>query len=192
MKTDVDAAVELHGHLSPGVALGIRMSRVALERLGARRRDRRLLAIAETPLCLPDAIQVVTGCTLGNKNMVVKDYGKLALTLIRRDINRGVRVALRENGAPLPGKIRRWVTRRGGKKTRKEEHELAHMLLNLDERYLTIAEVELKSLPRPRRTRITACEECGELAPRGLTTTRDGKRLCRACTGKAYYRVVEN
>ncbi|HIH44988.1 MAG TPA: formylmethanofuran dehydrogenase, partial [Candidatus Methanoperedenaceae archaeon] len=53
----VELAIGLHGHLASGVALGLRMSEIALERLKAKKGDKTLIGISETARCLADAMQ---------------------------------------------------------------------------------------------------------------------------------------
>jgi formylmethanofuran dehydrogenase subunit E len=93
----VKLAIDLHGHLAPGIALGLRMSEIALIRLGVEKGNKYLVGISETARCLADAMQAATGCTLGHGNAFVEDYGKLALTIGDMRTGRGVRVALRED-----------------------------------------------------------------------------------------------
>ena len=59
----------LHGGLCPGI-------------LGASPGDR-LYAVCETRKCAPDPIQVILGCTAGNKGLLVLPIGRFALTLNR-------------------------------------------------------------------------------------------------------------
>jgi formylmethanofuran dehydrogenase subunit E len=73
-----DRGVEFHGWLSPGLVIGIFMVDLAKEVLGPREL---IDAVVETKACVPDAIQLMTHCTYGNGWMVVKDWGKMALTL---------------------------------------------------------------------------------------------------------------
>ena len=52
-------------------------------------------AIADTDACGVDAVQVLTGCTTGKGNLIIRDWGKQVFTLGRRSDGRMVRVALR-------------------------------------------------------------------------------------------------
>ena len=73
-----DRGVEFHSYLSPGLVVGIFMVDLAKEILGP---CDLIDAVVETKACVPDAIQLMTHCTYGNGWMVVKDWGKMALTL---------------------------------------------------------------------------------------------------------------
>jgi formylmethanofuran dehydrogenase subunit E len=75
MKTLEDIA-EFHGHTCPGLAIGYRVSRYALEALGGRSEDEELVAVVENDSCAVDAVQVMTGCTFGKGNLIFHDYGR--------------------------------------------------------------------------------------------------------------------
>ena len=49
-------------------------------------------AVAETAKCLPDAVQILTPCTLGNGWMRVLNLGRYALSLYDKYTGEGVRV----------------------------------------------------------------------------------------------------
>lgn len=73
-----------HGHLCPGLAIGIQASNIALREIGAHSADEEVIAVVETDMCAVDAVQFLTGCTFGKGNLIFRDYGKNAFTFIRR------------------------------------------------------------------------------------------------------------
>ena len=87
-----------HGYVAPGVVLGGIMVEVARRQLPAELFD----AICETRNCLPDAIQLLTPCTIGNGWLKVVNVGRFALTLYDKYQGEGVRVFLD------PAKIADW------------------------------------------------------------------------------------
>lgn len=94
--------VDFHGHLCPGLALGIRAAHIALEQIGPHAGDEEVVAIVETDMCGVDGIQFLTGCTLGKGNLIHHDYGKNAYTFIRRSDGRAIRVSGRSRGGAPP------------------------------------------------------------------------------------------
>ena len=85
--------VAFHGHSCPGLAVGYRMSRAAMDALSEMRSgDEQLVAIVENDACGVDALQCVTGCTFGKGNLIFRDFGKQVFTLYSRDSRKGVRV----------------------------------------------------------------------------------------------------
>ncbi len=87
-----DDVVDFHGHVCPGLALGYRVSILALKELGERAADEELVAIVENNSCAVDAVQVITGCTYGKGNLICKDYGKQVYTFIKRPSGDGIRI----------------------------------------------------------------------------------------------------
>jgi len=85
--------VDFHGHSCPGLAYGVVMTQLAMDKLACSRdKNEELLAITETDFCGVDALQYLSGCTLGKGNLIYKNTGKKAFTLIRRSDGKGVRV----------------------------------------------------------------------------------------------------
>ncbi len=190
-KKIVNLAIDLHGHLAPGIALGLRMSELALSRLNAKKGDKYLVGISETARCLADAMQAATGCTLGHGSAFVEDYGKLALTLGDVRTKKGVRVALKDkanNHSPLMNK---WMMRLG-KLSHEEEEELGMQLLDMDEKYFLIQHVEINRDQNFEKSGILTCSICGELIPQVLTVIKNNLVYCNACYGKAYYKIIED
>jgi len=91
-KTDWEKAMEFHGHICLGLAFGYRAAKAGMDLIGAKRApDEEVVVIAETDNCGVDAIQVVTGCTMGKGNLIFKDYGKNAYTFVSRNTGKAVR-----------------------------------------------------------------------------------------------------
>lgn len=91
---DLRDAIQFHGHLCPGLALGYRVAKAALRELGARRpQDEELVAVVENDSCAADAVQFITGCTFGKGNLIFRDYGKHVYTFYNRRTGRGVRIS---------------------------------------------------------------------------------------------------
>jgi formylmethanofuran dehydrogenase subunit E len=91
----VRKVADFHGCFAkaPGVIIGCYMVEYAMELIGEPKG--KLHAVAETRVCLTDCIQVMTGCTLGNKYLRLRDeLGRYAFSLYSRDTGNGVRVYL--------------------------------------------------------------------------------------------------
>ena len=78
-----------HGHIAPGLIIGGFMVDVALRQLPA---EVLFDAISETRTCLPDAMQLLTPCTIGNGWLKVVNLGRFALNLYDKYEGDGVRV----------------------------------------------------------------------------------------------------
>jgi formylmethanofuran dehydrogenase subunit E len=194
MLFDFDALLErsakTHGHLCPGQVLGVRMSMLGLsyigipDPLGSDRKS--LIVIVEMDRCATDAVQSVTGCTLGHRTMKFLDYGKMAATYINLKTGRAVRVIAREDArdrakAYYPDMPDKYEAQREAYKTMSDE-EL------FDVMEVTVA-LDPPDMPgRPLRR--VQCQKCGEYVQDCREKRDNGKVLCRPCATGAYYQPV--
>ncbi len=188
-KKIVNLAIDLHGHLAPGIALGLRMSEIALVRMNTKKGDKYLIGISETARCLADAMQAATGCTLGHGSAFVEDYGKLALTLGDVRAKKGVRVALKDEANNHSSLMNKWMMRLG-KLSHEEEEKLGVQLLDMDEKNFLIQDVEIDRGQNFEKSGIVPCKECGELIPENLTERKGNEIYCKSCRGTAYYKLL--
>ena len=185
-------AVDFHGHLCPGLTIGYRASLIAMEHLGVTRgTDEELVGIVETDACGVDAFQFLTGCTLGKGNLIYRDYGKQAFTLVRRAEGRGVRVAMHP-GALEPDPERTALKRRvmSGDATDEERErfwqghvERALELAEMPEGdFGTVTEVTVVLPPKAGAFDSVVCAVCGEAVMEPRARVRDGKPCCIPCS----------
>lgn len=171
---------EFHGYRSPGILIGSRMIEKALHELGD---TPYLNMVSETVVCLPDAVQLLTGCTMGNGFLQVLDWGKFALTAYDRMTLGGVRVWLdpaQLGDYPL---IAAWFRRSPGGRPKPPFEDMAAEILAAQSDLLPLHQVQLlKPLKNDQPVPTRACPDCGEFYPERL-----GDR-CPACRGDAYYR----
>lgn len=85
-------AGKFHGHYCPGLSWGVMAAAYALNELDLKSDGmENIVAIVETNSCFADGIQFVTGCTFGNNELIYRDYGKTAVTLVERETGKGIR-----------------------------------------------------------------------------------------------------
>jgi formylmethanofuran dehydrogenase subunit E len=186
----LERVVEFHGHMCPGLAMGIQASQLALREIGASAKDEEVVAVVETDMCGVDAIQFLTGCTFGKGNLIHRDWGKNAYSFYRRSDGRAVRIAGRPDAwnrdpehQELFAKVRAGAAT-DGERARFFELHLSESRKVLDREPDALYAVEEISGPPPRKARIHAsvpCGRCGE----GVMETRvrrlDGRDLCPPC-----------
>ena len=96
MNVEFKQIVRFHGHTCPGLTIGYRMSKAAMNFLSdSRAKDEEIVAIVENDACGVDAVQYLTGCTFGKGNLIFKDYGKQVYTFYSRNKGKGVRMVYR-------------------------------------------------------------------------------------------------
>ena len=170
-------AVRFHGHSCPGLALGYRMAVEAALFLGmARSADEEYAAISECGFCGVDALQIVTGCTLGKGNLRVNDIGKRTFILFDRARNR----ACRATPSPKHEQARQRFLENGNT-SRREWTE--HTLTAKD--IVFVVEVPPPSFNMAVIEPSEPCAVCGELtmASRLAADAETGKKTCAACRG---------
>jgi formylmethanofuran dehydrogenase subunit E len=104
---------DFHGHLAPGVLMGGFMVDWALEVMEP---CQILDALVETRKCLPDAVQILTKCTIGNGWLRILDQGKLSLILYDKETMHGARVCLDPQRLCQFPLIRAWAMKERSKK----------------------------------------------------------------------------
>ncbi len=177
---DLEKAVAYHGHLCGGQIIGVRMARKGLELLGLSGKWgeelRDLVVFLEADRCMADAAYAVTGVTIGRRRVKVVPYGKTAMSFLDLNTGRAVRVSARRTERPGPDVdlVAFWS------RYRDED------MLQWQEVKIELAETELPGKP----VATTVCQGCGEEVMDRREVVKDGRTLCRACAGEAYYRPV--
>lgn len=180
LPADLAAAIEFHGHHCPGLTIGYRAALCAMKALGVERSgDEELVAIAENDSCAVDAVQSLTGCTLGKGNLILRDWGKQVLTLGRRSDGRTVRVALRHQERQPEDEADPEASRR---------RRIERMLSAADDELFDV-QFRPDILPEPARIfRSVRCQECGEGVMEARAHLSEGRILCPECYGEPYCR----
>jgi len=183
-----------HGHLCPGLAIGIQAAKIALRDIGAHSADEEVVAIVETDMCAVDAVQFMTGCTFGKGNLIFRDYGKNAFTFIRRDDEKAIRILTRPAawGEPdaehreLFAKFRKRLAN-AAEKARFQELHVGRAMRILEAAPAELFDVEVMTLKPPKTARIhraIRCEECGETAMETRIRIFRERWICIPCFEK--------
>ncbi len=177
---DLAAAVKFHGHLCSGQILGVRMARLAMDKLGIKNPHeyRDLIAYVEADRCIADAVCVITGCKLGRRRLKWKDYGKMAASFVDIASGKAVRVSMPEKSLnPKQGEdIKEFWARFS------DEDIFIVKNIRID--------IPPEDLPgKPLNT--VNCQQCGEKIFDNREVIRDGKILCKACAEGPYYHVLD-
>ncbi|MGZ4864737.1 MAG: FmdE family protein [Halobacteriota archaeon] len=188
------AVTEFHGHICPGTIIGYRAAQIAVREFSSKRSvDEELIAIVENDSCSVDAIQVVTGCTMGKGNLIFKDYGKHVYTFVDRETGEALRISLRnsvnlELMDPTWSRLRRKVA--SGSATsndqldfRKRADMIAEKLMNMPEADLfSVKHTKIADVPkRARIFRSVTCQKCGELVSEHRVRLKNGETMCIPC-----------
>ncbi len=164
-------AVQFHGHSCPGLAMGYRMTKAALDHFSFERaEDEELVAIVENDACGTDAVQFLSGCTFGKGNLIFKDHGKMVYTFYNRSSKKAIRIS-------RPAEFREKLTDRD-----LSREEMIDWILSVSEN--EIVKIEEITIQEPKFARIlktVICEFCGETVTETRVHELDGKVICIPC-----------
>lgn len=182
-KWDHDAFVavvkDFHGHVAPGVIIGGYMVEMARRTL-----PEGILydAVSETVQCLPDAIQLLTPCTVGNGWLKVYHFGIYALSLYDKYTGEGTRVRLNVEALDAYPHVRAWFLKE--KPKREQEPELLREEIRtagMDLLQAAPVRIHPDFLVKKGKGVVRRCLRCGEWYPAVLGD------LCRRCQGDGPY-----
>jgi formylmethanofuran dehydrogenase subunit E len=195
-------AETFHGHLCPGVSLGVKAGQYAMNAINRGNTGmEEVIAIVECNNCFADGIQIVTGCTLGNNALIYKDLGKTAVTVARREDGFAVRLIVRQEYREkmfdkypnARGLFQKVVKERSG--TEEEIHRFHHV-------FDAIAKKELKtpveeqfniqqlSIQVPEYAKIhdsVVCSVCGEQLMKPRAEMQQEQPVCLTCAQKEFF-----
>ena len=194
---------EFHGHFCAYSACGVKAGYIALRELGIKNTGmKEFVAIVETDNCFSDGIQVVTGCTFGNRALIFKDYGKTAVTVARRD-GVAIRIAINPDFVdsltekyPEAWSLFGKIVVRKEKATEEEMGRLRQLFTEMSFEMLDVPEdemfrIERKTIRLPEYTPIshpvfssTKCSVCGEKVLETHARVKGGKAVCIPCSGE--------
>lgn len=195
MPDDLKRCVEFHGHICPGLIYGYRVAREARRLMGIGRSvDEEVVAVCENDSCAVDALQVLLGTVAGKGNLIIKDYGKNAYTVLSRSKRQAYRFS-RRTPYDYAGPDREVYDRleaacRAKTASDDDRRELRRLKIDdlltrsFDEIFTTAAVPFAPPLYAPLAPS-QPCAVCGEMT----MTTRmmqagEGRRVCIPCSGK--------
>ncbi len=182
-------SVKIHGHLCPGQVLGVRMALYGLDLIGIRDpkgADRKKLYLfVEIDRCATDALQSVTGCSLGHRTMRFVDYGKMAATFINLASGKAARVVAREEARLkakdyFPEIENKYECQLEAYKVMPDKDLFYH-----EDVLVHIPKEDMPGRPLGR----VKCDHCGEYVQDMREMSVNGRILCRSCANERYYRL---
>lgn len=183
---------ERHGHLCAGQVLGARLALLGLELIGIKDpygEDRKkFLVFVEIDRCATDAIQTVTGASLGKRTMKFLDYGIMAATFLHLEKDLAYRILAKEEAKERAKFYHPQVENQAAREL------LAYKIMPLEELFdikkikVLYNEYDLPGKPRKK----VVCSKCGIVIRDGREINRDGKSYCKICAGLGYFILEAN
>jgi formylmethanofuran dehydrogenase subunit E len=170
-----------HGSIAPGIVAGGFMVDLARANLP---QGEFFDVICESQHCLPDAVQLLTPCTIGNRWLKIVETSRYALTFYNKYTGEGIRVYLDAEKLQAWPAIRAWFL----KETPKKDQDLQQILDEFQRAGTSIystAKATVKpsyiTSPGKKRSGVGLCPSCGEAYRTDLGET------CPACQGNGPY-----
>ncbi|MDI6727665.1 MAG: FmdE family protein [Thermodesulfovibrionales bacterium] len=184
-------SVKIHGHLCPGQVLGVKMSILGLSQIAIedpKGKDRKsLIVFVEMDRCATDAVQSVTGCSLGHRTMKFMDYGKMAATFVNLKTGKAVRIIAKEEARDKAKKYFPDIED-------KYKAQLEAYKIMPDEELFEVMYVRVNIKPEDmpgRPLKRVSCDICGEFVQDMRDVAKDGKTLCKPCALGGYYTIED-
>ncbi|BBD06990.1 FmdE family protein [Desulfovibrio ferrophilus] len=178
-----EKAREFHGYPAPGLLIGGYMVEEAKKRLP---KDTLFEAMVESGKCLPDAVQLLTLCSVGNNWMKVLNLGRYAVSLYDKFTGEGFRVAVDAKKLENWPEIRSWFL----KLKPKAEQDTEKLFAEIETAGPSICSIQpividKRWLGHAHMGGVHVCPSCGEPYP-----GKDGA-ICRGCQGEAPYQLTD-
>ncbi|WP_051677015.1 FmdE family protein [Maridesulfovibrio frigidus] len=174
-----EAARRFHGYPAPGLMLGGYMMEEARKHLPE---DTIFDAISETSWCLPDAVQMLTFCSVGNGWLKIKNLGVYALSLYDKYTGKGVRIRVDPTKLDAWPEVKSWFYKLKPKKEQDTE-KLQDEIRRAGASFCTLEAIQMKPEVMGHRSKggITTCPLCGDAYPGSFGA------ICRTCQGEGPY-----
>ncbi len=168
-KDIIDKTIDFHGHACPGLAIGIRVSELAMQEFNISATQSQgsssMVCVAETDMCGVDAIQFLTNCTFGKGNLIHKDFGKSGFTFFDREQKKGFRALFLDV-----------------KKDGQDKEARTKFIMDADLNDLFKVEKITKAPVKPAKIlQSIKCEKCNEMTMESRIRRYDNKFLCIPC-----------
>jgi formylmethanofuran dehydrogenase subunit E len=178
-------AKEFHGEVCAGIILGTRMTVAGMKvlEMNPLEKNRYLIVYVENDRCVADAIQAITGCSLGHRTLKYLPYGKFAATFVDLKTGAAVRVSIAD----------KTINDRLGTVAVKDISPTALLetqesdLFHIRRVHCTVPDEDMPGLPKHK----AYCSRCNEVILDNKVVVRDGAVLCNNCAGMTYYRDLE-
>ena len=183
---------DFHGEVCPGIVMGTRIAMAGMREQGMNpfERNRDLMVYVEIDRCMADAVQAVTGISMGHRTLKYKDYGKFAATFLDLSSRKAVRISALE-GPRVPAE-----NDNKEEDVRPDMKEMVEKLSKTPEEELLVIEevkVDIKENDIPGFPKFKAfCEECGDRVLDRREVIIDGQTLCKACAEGPYYQKIQD
>ena len=196
MTDDLKRCVQFHGHICPGLIYGYRVAKEAMKLMKLRRAiDEEVVAICENDSCAVDALQILLGTVAGKGNLIIKDFGKNAYTVLSRSKRQAYRFS-RKTRYEYKGKAKKVFDRleaasAAGTASEDDRRDLKRLKVNdlLARPFGEIFTITKVPFDEPLYAPLAPsepCAICGEMTMAAkMMKLSDGRQACIPCSQKS-------
>ena len=183
----LEESTRVHGHICAGQVVGVRMSLLALSLIGIndpKGSDRKkLYVIVEIDRCATDAIQSITGCSLGKRSMKWLDYGVMAATFVNLETTKAVRITALEEARETSKKYCAEISNKYQRQLEAYKIMTEDELFRVQNVRVQIPEENMPGRPLKR----VQCVRCLDWVQDKRDLLVNGEVLCKQCAEGRYY-----
>lgn len=191
MNAAFQEVVDFHRHLCLDIAIGYRAARALVREMGDELKNmKEVVALVGNETCALDAIQEVTGCTFGKRNLYLTRIGKPVYILQNTKSGNAVRAYCSYwetfDHSELRT-LRKAVKKPGATPQQKEallkltENKIDEILAAPERDLFSMKHVNLPPPPKSGKYEAAPCSGCGEHVNVALLTKEKDQRLCMEC-----------
>jgi formylmethanofuran dehydrogenase subunit E len=190
-ETLLKGSAEVHGHLCPGQAVGVRMAILGCRLIGfdePTRRDqiKKLIVYVEMDRCTADAVAYATGVKLGRRSLKFIDHGIMAATFVNLETDHAFRVISTEESRDLAEAYAPEIAEKHARQLEAYKRMPDSVLFRVQQVDVHIPE---EDLPGPTRFKAT-CSRCGQVVRDRREVIRDGRPFCKPCADDVYFNDI--
>lgn len=187
-REEFNRVVEFHGCYCLDIAVGYRVAKALLREMGDEVRNmKEVFAQIGSSTCAVDAIQKMTGCTLGKRNLILSDIGKPVYILQNGRTKNAVRAYVHYwdhfDQRPLQElKAQAKVDESGKASLSAYLDDQINTILSLPEKDLfTLKHLTLDGPGMAGKFDALPCGKCGEYVNVDFLQTRAEHKICKEC-----------
>ncbi len=190
-ETLLEQSTKIHGHICAGQVIGVRMAMIGLREIGiedpkgSQRKD--FYVLIEIDRCATDAIQTVTGCSLGKRSLKWLDYGIMAATFVNLKTNKSIRVTALEEARETSKKYCPEIDDKYKQQLEAYRVMPENELFKVQNVTVNVPKQDMPGRPLQR----VQCEKCGDWVQDCREENQNGQILCHPCVHGRYYQIIE-
>ncbi len=163
----MEKATRFHGHICPGLAIGVLAAKYVLEHGFNYSPNEEVVAVVENDNCSVDAIQSLLGVTYGKGNLIHQDYGKLNYYFYNRETEKAIKLSIKDKVF---------------EDKKKSKHEKIKQLLDSKpEKVFNIYEIDFNPPSLAEIEDSIPCDICGEPTMNSRLMFYENSSMCIPC-----------